>query len=83
MLLVSWIAAIIACLAYGVATVLQSVGARRAATATGVGGVVGIVTQLPYLAGLALDGSASSATSSRCGSCRCSWWRRSWPAASA
>lgn len=56
MLLVSWIAAILACLAYGVATVLQSVGARRAATATGVGGVVGIVTQLPYLAGLALDG---------------------------
>lgn len=56
MLLVSWIAAIIACLAYGVATVLQSVGARRAATASGVGGVVGIVTQLPYLCGLALDG---------------------------
>jgi drug/metabolite transporter (DMT)-like permease len=55
-LLVSWIAAVVACLAYGVATVLQSVGARRAATATGVGGVVGIVTQLPYLAGLALDG---------------------------
>jgi drug/metabolite transporter (DMT)-like permease len=55
-LIVSWIAAIIACLAYGVATVLQSVGARRAATATGVGGVVGIVTQLPYLLGLALDG---------------------------
>ena len=56
MLLVSWIAAVVACLAYGVATVLQSVGARRAATATGVGGVIGIVTQLPYLAGLALDG---------------------------
>lgn len=56
MLLVSWLAAIVACLAYGVATVLQSVGARRAAAVTGVGGVVGIVTQLPYLAGLALDG---------------------------
>lgn len=56
MLLWSWIAAIIACLAYGVATVLQAVGARRAATAAGVGGVVGIVTQIPYLAGLALDG---------------------------
>jgi hypothetical protein len=52
----SWIAAIVACLAYGVATVLQSVGARRAATAIGVGGVVGIVTQIPYLAGLGLDG---------------------------
>ena len=56
MLIWSWIAAIIACLAYGVATVLQSVGARRAAAATGVGGLVGIVTQIPYLAGLALDG---------------------------
>lgn len=56
MLLLSWIAAVVACLAYGVATVLQAVGARRAATAAGVGGVVGIVTQLPYLAGLALDG---------------------------
>lgn len=56
MLIVSWIAAVVACLAYGVATVLQSVGARRAATATGVGGIVGIVTQLPYLAGLAVDG---------------------------
>ena len=56
MLWLSWIAAVIACLAYGVATVLQSVGARRAAAVTGVGGVVGIVTQAPYLAGLALDG---------------------------
>lgn len=56
MLLLSWLAAAVACVAYGVATVLQSVGARRAATATGVGGVVGIVTQIPYLAGLALDG---------------------------
>ncbi|GAA3690609.1 hypothetical protein GCM10022204_01960 [Microlunatus aurantiacus] len=56
MLLISWIAAVIACLAYGVATVLQAVGARRAAAAAGVGGVVGIVTQLPYLVGLALDG---------------------------
>jgi hypothetical protein len=55
-LVLSWIAAVVACLAYGVATVLQSVGARRAAAATGVGGVVGIVTQVPYLAGLALDG---------------------------
>lgn len=35
---------------------MQSVGARRAATATGVGGVIGILTQLPYVAGLALDG---------------------------
>lgn len=52
----SWVAALVACLAYGVATVLQSVGARRAATASGVGGIVGIVTQVPYLAGLALDG---------------------------
>lgn len=56
MLVLSWIAAVVACLAYGLATVLQSIGARRAAAATGVGGVVGIVTQIPYLAGLALDG---------------------------
>lgn len=55
MVLVSWIAAFVACLSYGVATVLQSEAARRAATVTGVGGVVGIVTQLPYLAGLGLD----------------------------
>ncbi|MDN5770928.1 MAG: hypothetical protein L0H24_08560, partial [Microlunatus sp.] len=52
----SWLAAVVACVAYGIATVLQSVGARRAAAVTGVGGVVGIVTQLPYLVGLALDG---------------------------
>lgn len=56
MLALSWVAAVVACLAYGVATILQSIGARRAATAAGVGGVVGIVTQLPYLFGLALDG---------------------------
>lgn len=55
MLIVSWIAAFTACLSYGIATVLQSVGARRAASAAGVSGVVGIFTQLPYLAGLALD----------------------------
>lgn len=55
MLLLSWIAAFVACLSYGVATVLQSVGARRAANAAGVSGVLGIFAQLPYLAGLVLD----------------------------
>lgn len=57
MLVVSWVAAFVACLSYGVATVLQSVGARRAAATgtAGVSGVLGIFTQLPYLAGLVLD----------------------------
>ena len=55
MLVVSWVAAFVACLSYGVATVLQSVGARRAASAAGVSGVLGIFAQLPYLAGLVLD----------------------------
>ena len=81
-LLLSWIAAIVACLAYGVATVLQSVGARRAAAATGVGGVVGIVTQVPYLAGLALDGVGFLGNVVALRSCRCSWSSRSWRQAS-
>lgn len=55
MLVLSWVAAFVACLSYGVATVLQSVGARRAASLGGVSGVLGIFTQLPYLAGLVLD----------------------------
>ena len=55
MLVVSWVAAFVACLSYGVATVLQSVGARRAASAAGVSGVLGIFAQLPYLTGLVLD----------------------------
>ncbi len=58
MVAVSWLAALAACLAYGVATVLQSVGARRAAQVAGVGAVGPIVLQLPYLIGLGCDGLA-------------------------
>src|SRR6478736_1424095 len=58
MLIVSWIAAIVACLGYGTASVLQSVGARRVATANGVTGVAAILVQAPYLLGLGLDGVA-------------------------
>ncbi len=55
---VSWVAAVVCCLGYGVGSVLQSVGAKRAAAVTGVSGVVSIVAQLPYLLGLAADGVA-------------------------
>ncbi len=58
MVAVSWLAAVAACLAYGVATVLQSVGARRTAQVAGVGAVAHIVLQLPYLIGLGCDGLA-------------------------
>lgn len=58
MIVLSWVAAFVCCLGYGVGSVLQSVGAKRAAAATGVSGVAVIVTQLPYLLGLAADGVA-------------------------
>ena len=59
MLALSWIAALDSlCLGYGVASVLQSVGARRVATATGVTGLAAILIQVPYLIGLGLDGVA-------------------------
>ena len=56
MLALSWVAAFVACLGYGVGSVLQSVGANRTAEATGLGGVARILRQLPYLVGLGLDG---------------------------
>ena len=43
---------------YGLGSVLQSVGARRTAEVTGLGGVTRILRQLPYLLGLGLDGLA-------------------------
>jgi drug/metabolite transporter (DMT)-like permease len=43
---------------YGIGSVLQSVGARRTADATDLGGLGRIVGQLPYLLGLGLDGVA-------------------------
>ena len=58
LLALSWVAAFIACLGYGVGSVLQSVGARRTAAATGLTGLGRILGQLPYLLGLALDGVA-------------------------
>ena len=61
MLIVSWVAAVVACVGYGAATVLQSVGARRAAAVTGMTGLALIVRQLPYLVGLGLDAVAFGA----------------------
>lgn len=58
MLALSWVAAVVACLGYGVGSVLQAVGARRAAGVGGLSGVALIVLQLPYLMGVAADGIA-------------------------
>ena len=58
MLLLSWLGAIVACLGYGVASVLQSVAAKRAAEVVGLTGLALIIKQVPYLLGLALDGLA-------------------------
>ncbi len=61
MLVVSWLAAVVACLGYGAASVLESVGAKRAAAITGLSGLALVVRQLPYLVGLGLDGVAFAA----------------------
>jgi len=58
MVAVSWVAAMVACLGYGVGSVLQSVGARRTAHVSGVTGVALILVQLPYMLGLAADALA-------------------------
>ena len=58
MLALSWVAAFVACLGYGVGSVLQSVGAKRTAEVTGLTGITRILRQLPYLLGLGLDGVA-------------------------
>ena len=55
MLLLSWLGAIVACLGYGVSSVLQSVAAKRAAEVVGLTGIVLIIKQVPYLLGLAAD----------------------------
>lgn len=61
-LVVSWVAMLVACVGYGVASVLQSEGAKRPAEKVGdtikIGSIAAIVTQLPYLIGLGLDGVA-------------------------
>ena len=54
-------AAFVACLGYGVGSVLQSVGARRTAHVAGVDRVALILLQAPYLLGLACDALAFAA----------------------
>lgn len=61
MLALSWVAAFVACLGYGVGSVLQSVGARRTAHVAGVSGVALILLQAPYLLGLLSDALAFAA----------------------
>ncbi len=56
MLALSWVAAFVALLGFGVGSVLQSVCAKSTAEATGLAGVARILRQLPYLVGLGLDG---------------------------
>ena len=56
MVVLSWLGAIVACLGYGVASVLQSVAAKRAAEVVGLTGLALIIKQVPYLLGLAADG---------------------------
>jgi drug/metabolite transporter (DMT)-like permease len=57
-LVISGVAAFVACFGYGIGSVLQSVGARRTAHVAGVSGVALILLQLPYLLGLVADGLA-------------------------
>ena len=56
MVVLSWLGAIVACLGYGVASVLQSVAAKRSAEVVGLAGLALIIKQVPYLVGLAADG---------------------------
>lgn len=58
MVLLSWVAAFVACFGYGVGSVLQAVGARRTAHLAGATGIAMIAVQAPYLIGLACDGLA-------------------------
>ena len=55
MLVLSWLGAIVACLGYGVSSVLQSIAAKRAAQIVGLTGIALIIRQVPYLMGLACD----------------------------
>jgi hypothetical protein len=57
-LVLSWLGAIVACLGYGVSSVLQSVAAKRSAEVVGLTGILLIIKQLPYLLGLAADSVA-------------------------
>ena len=51
--MISFLLAGLAAVLYGVAAILQAVGARRAVAATG--GTAGVVRQWPYMTGLGLD----------------------------
>ena len=55
MVALSWLGAIVGCLGYGVASVLQSVAAKRSAEVVGLTGLALIIKQGPYLVGLACD----------------------------
>lgn len=55
MIALSWIAAVVCCLGYGVSSFLQSIGAQRVAT-SGANSIVGIATQPAYLLGITCDG---------------------------
>lgn len=61
MVALSWVAAFVACLGYGVGSVLQSVGARRTSHLAGLSGVALILVQAPYILGLASDAVAFAA----------------------
>jgi drug/metabolite transporter (DMT)-like permease len=56
---VGLVAAVLSAVFYGVASVLQAIAARRTPTTENVnpGVLLGMLRQLPYLAGLALDGA--------------------------
>ena len=55
---ISWVAVFVALIGYSVGSVLQSIGARRTAHVAGLSAMALIVVELPYLAGLAVDGLA-------------------------
>jgi hypothetical protein len=59
-LVLSWLGAIVACLGYGVSSVLQSIAAKRSAEVVGLTGLALIIRQVPYLLGLAVDAVAFS-----------------------
>ena len=61
-MIIGLVAALAAAVAFGVASVLQAVGARRQEGAVGAGFLLRLVRSLPFVAGLALDGVGFVAT---------------------
>ena len=82
MLVLSWLGAIVACLGYGVSSVLQSVAAKRSAEVVGLTGLVLIIKQVPYLLGWPPTHWRLQAMCWPCSGFRCSWSSRSSPAVS-